>query len=336
MLIAETARLTIRWFREDDRAAFKSLVQDPEVMRFSLKGPANDADVDVLFAKLRQDYQEHGFGLFALEEKSSKAVIGFAGIKQWEIDGEIHKELGYRLLPKYWGKGLAFEATRCISDWAFKTLDLNCLIALIEPENLRSIKLAKRLGMKRVKSSLFLGVYTDIYLLTKKYAYKDYSRHFPNLFTQEKDRLLAVLPHKTLVEHVGSTAVPDLGGKGIIDLAVCCPIDDLKNAEKAIEDLGYAFNLSGSSGERRFFKAYLKDLRGPYNLYHLHLLPEGCPEWDELIDFRNYLRDHPAERALYASIKKQAALRYPEEGEKYREAKKPLIDRIKKEIRLGH
>ena len=336
MLIAETDHLLIRWFREEDIEAFKTIVQDPEVMRFSLKGPVKDADVDPLFEKLQLDYQEMGFGLFALEEKASKTVIGFAGIKRWEIDGEVQEEIGYRLLPKYWGKGLAFEATRSISEWAFKTLNLNYLIAIIEPENLRSVKLAKRLGMKKAKTTLFFGIPADIYLLAKKYAYKEYSEQFPALFNAEKERILPLMPPKAKIEHVGSTAVPGLGGKGIIDLAISCPQEDLPRVEKAITELGYTFNLSGSSGERRFFKTYLKDMRGPYNLYHLHVLPEGYPEWDELLDFRDYLRNHPDDTAHYAFIKKQAAEQYQEEGEKYREAKKPLIDLIKKEIRLSH
>lgn len=337
MLIQETERLLIRWFKEEDLVAFEVLVRDPQAMRFSLTGPLKSKEeAQELFVKLLSDYESNGFGLFALEEKATGAVIGFTGIKRWNIEGETRDELGYRILPKYWGKGLAFEAAQAVSAWAFETLRLKHLIALIEPENTRSVRLALRLGMKKVRSSLFFGIPVDIYLLNRKYAYKEYDPIYPLLYAKEIERLRASLPESARAEHVGSTAVPMLGGKGIVDIALSVSEDKIDETEKALLKLGYQFSESGSALKRRFFKAYLKDSLSPYSLYHLHLMPHGYFEWNELIGFRDYLRSRPDKRELYNGIKKESSALSGEVGEKYREAKKPLIDRMKREMVLDN
>ncbi len=81
------------------------------------------------------------------------------------IDGEDLIELGYRLDPKYWGKGLASEAALAISQYAFERLRLDQIISIIDPKNTRSVGVASRIGMHYWKDSIFHNIPVQIYML---------------------------------------------------------------------------------------------------------------------------------------------------------------------------
>ncbi len=164
-MFVETARLEIREWISEDFEEFFTLMSDPEVMRFSLLGRAlsREEAADLFHKRILQHYSK-GFGLWALYYKEENKIIGFAGLITQEIDGERKIELGYRLLPKYWHRGLALEATREICTYAFTVLKLKELISIIEPDNTRSIRLAERLGMKPLKMTKFHE--RDVYIYT--------------------------------------------------------------------------------------------------------------------------------------------------------------------------
>jgi RimJ/RimL family protein N-acetyltransferase len=155
-MFVETGRLEIREWTSDDFEAFAVLMADPEVMRFSLKGkPLSIEEAREYFQKRILDHYKNGFGLWALVYKEEQQFIGLAGLITQEIDGEKKIELAYRLLPKYWHRGLALEATRAVCTYAFTGLKLKELISIIEPDNVRSIRLAERLAMRPLKMTKF-------------------------------------------------------------------------------------------------------------------------------------------------------------------------------------
>ena len=164
-MFVETARLEIREWTLDDFEEFASLMADPEVMRFSLKGPLSPEEARELFQKRILDHYKNGFGLWALMFKEEQKIIGFAGLITQEIDGEKKIELAYRLLPRYWSRGLALEAARAICTYAFTILKLKELISIIEPDNTRSIRLAERIGMQPLKMTQFHHINVYIYAL---------------------------------------------------------------------------------------------------------------------------------------------------------------------------
>ena len=107
------------------------------------------------------DYQEFGYGRFAVELKETGEVIGFCGIKYLkEID---LPEVGYRYLKEYWGRGIGTEAARACVEFARQDLNINKLIALIIPENTASIRVAEKLGMTRGPQIHIFGVDADQY-----------------------------------------------------------------------------------------------------------------------------------------------------------------------------
>ena len=159
----------------------------------------------------------------------------------------------------------------------------------------------------------------------KKYVYKPYSNSFPKLFNAEKKRISSYLKTPLAIEHIGSTAVPGLGGKGIIDIAIAVNKQDMEAASQQLQNLGYEFRPTFSTSVRFYFVIYLPDAEEETRRYHVHLTYSESNEWKELIGFRNYLIDHPKKAEEYAEIKKKAVVEADQDGEKYRKLKEHVF-----------
>ena len=165
-MILQTPRLLLREFTKDDLDAFALIMADPEVMRFSLSGPqSKEVAKHYLEHRIIHHYQTYGYGLWAVVYEG--ILIGLAGLIAQEIDGEKKIELGYRFHPHYWGKGLATEAGLAILQYAFEVLKLNEVISIIDPLNIRSLRVAERVGMTKWKETTFHGFTVGIYRISR-------------------------------------------------------------------------------------------------------------------------------------------------------------------------
>jgi len=160
----ETERLILREFTINDLDAFAWLMADLEVMRFSLNGPMNKEQArEYLQGRIIAHYSEHGYGLNAVVLKTNNSLIGLIGLISQNVDGENKVELGYRLHPQYWGKGLATEACLVVCKYAFTELGMDELISIIDPKNTRSLEVAKHIGMHHWKNTSFHNFLVQIY-----------------------------------------------------------------------------------------------------------------------------------------------------------------------------
>ena len=141
---------------------------DTEVMRFS-DGVKTKEWVHTWLRNCLERYQTWGFGPYAVVEKHNQDVIGYCGLFFFpDIDGQAEVEIGYRLVRAVWGRGYATEAAQVVCNFAFTTLDIRRLIALIDPSNIASIRVAKKIGMLYEKEVMLEG-YTHpdhIYAMT--------------------------------------------------------------------------------------------------------------------------------------------------------------------------
>ena len=148
----ETERLLLREFDEDDAAAFYPLGSDPAILRYTGDPGGGLKSVEHALEILRlhplADYRKHGFGRWACVHKASGEVIGSSGPKYLDDLGEV--DLGYRLLPAYWGRGLATEAGRAVLDFSFRHLRLGRIIGLVNPRNPASVRVLEKIGMMSV------------------------------------------------------------------------------------------------------------------------------------------------------------------------------------------
>lgn len=168
-----------------------------------------------------------------------------------------------------------------------------------------------------------------------KYVFKPWSPLFPGLFDKERERLAPHLRKVLAIEHVGSTAVRDLGGKGIIDIAIAVNKEDMEATSQQLQALGYEFRPAFSTPERFYLIIDLPDPEEGTRRYHVHLTFPESSEWKGLIGFRDYLRTHPEEVREYAELKQQAALESNQEGALYRKIKEPIIRKIHAMIDFG-
>jgi RimJ/RimL family protein N-acetyltransferase len=145
-----TPRLELRAWRPEDRDPFAALNADPEVMRFVRDGtPMDRRGSDALVERIEEHWRAHGYGLWAVEVRETGAFAGFAGLAIPSFLPEILPavEIGWRLGRGHWGQGYATEAARAALRHALDDVGLREVLSLIHPENARSIRVARKLGM---------------------------------------------------------------------------------------------------------------------------------------------------------------------------------------------
>lgn len=162
----------------------------------------------------------------------------------------------------------------------------------------------------------------------KKYVFRPYKDFYPVLYLREAKRLRSFLGGFVSLEHIGSTAVPGLGGKGVVDIYVIVPKKDMGKYSKLIQKAGYEYKSSGGDKNRIFHQRDSKELSGKTIRYHLHLTFPENQDWKNSILFRDYLRQHSEEAKRYAQIKQQAAKESNQTKEKYMAIKEPVIKEI--------
>ena len=152
----------------------------------------------------------------------------------------------------------------------------------------------------------------------------DYDPRWADLFEREAARIRAVLAEEALrIEHVGSTSVPGLPAKPVVDV-VLVVTDSADEAAylPALESTGYRLHIRESDWyEHRMFK-------GPDTDINLHTFSAGCPEVDRMLAFRDWLRVSPADRQLYARTKLDLAQKQWTFVQNYADAKSAVIDDI--------
>jgi GrpB-like predicted nucleotidyltransferase (UPF0157 family) len=163
----------------------------------------------------------------------------------------------------------------------------------------------------------------------------DYDPNWPKLFEQERDRIKQALgPLALAIEHMGSTAVPGLPSKPIIDLLVAVP--SLEEASQRcispMEALGYVYIPEYASwlpGEL-FFR---KGPPGPWT-HHVHMMEPSHARREALLVFRDYLRAHPEAMRAYAEIKRGLASSSVDNIKAYREGKTRFVDETTTKARV--
>ncbi len=157
-----------------------------------------------------------------------------------------------------------------------------------------------------------------------------YDDDWLELFAREAERIGAVLGSRALmIEHVGSTAVPGLSAKPIIDVLLV--VADSANEETYVPDMeaaGYVLRIREPDWyEHRLFK-------GPDTDVNVHVLPKECPEIDRMLSFRERLRSNEEDRTLYEEKKRELARQEWKYVQNYADAKGNVVEEIL--ARAGH
>jgi ribosomal-protein-alanine N-acetyltransferase len=147
-VILETDRLLLRHLVMDDLDELFELYSNPEIRKYFPDGVLTYEETKEeleWFLNGHPRYPE--LGLWATIHKETGKFIGRCGLLPWEIDGKLEIEVAYLLDKNFWHQGLATEAANGILTYAFKNMNLSRIICLMDPDNIASQKVAKRIGM---------------------------------------------------------------------------------------------------------------------------------------------------------------------------------------------
>jgi RimJ/RimL family protein N-acetyltransferase len=157
----QTPRLILRSFREEDVDAMAQLFANPDFMRFSL-GVFTERKQTIAFIEKVMGWNR------AVMPRGEDAIIGYCGFFYHPEHGIEDIEVGYRLNPDYWNRGLITEAARAVHDHGFRDCKLSRVISLIHPENIPSRRVAEKNEMKVEKEITFRGFPTLVYAMTRE------------------------------------------------------------------------------------------------------------------------------------------------------------------------
>jgi RimJ/RimL family protein N-acetyltransferase len=154
MNIIETDRLILRTWKEEDAEPYYQINQDPKVIEF-LRGPLTIKQCRDFTVAANRHQDELGYTLWAAELKENGVLIGFIGLNDpdffsaSDLPFTPHIEIGWRLGSQYWGKGYATEGAKACLAYGFEKVRLSEIVSFTVPQNLRSIRVMEKIGMKR-------------------------------------------------------------------------------------------------------------------------------------------------------------------------------------------
>ncbi|MBN1678980.1 MAG: GrpB family protein [Anaerolineae bacterium] len=152
----------------------------------------------------------------------------------------------------------------------------------------------------------------------------DYNAEWPARFEREADAIAEAMGDDILeMEHIGSTSVPGLSAKPIIDLMMVVEVfAPLEDYQKRLKPLGYTYQSHENDSDRLFF------WKGAPRTYHLHVVEFATWEYHRHLMFRDYLRSHPDTAALYEQIKRELAEAFKAKRPSYTAGKTAFIKNI--------
>jgi RimJ/RimL family protein N-acetyltransferase len=158
-----TPRLILRPFTEQDAEALGTILAQEGVLRyFPSPDPPSLEQVQNLIAAQVGHWEEHGFGWWAVELRSSQALIGWSGLQY--LPGTEEVEIGYLLSKAVWGKGLATEGASAGLRFGFEHLKLERIVGIVHPGNTASQRVLEKLGMSFANEAEYFGMRVQRYV----------------------------------------------------------------------------------------------------------------------------------------------------------------------------
>jgi GrpB-like predicted nucleotidyltransferase (UPF0157 family) len=165
----------------------------------------------------------------------------------------------------------------------------------------------------------------------------EYDPRWTEMYAAEAERVQAALPAGLVsaIEHFGSTAIPGLVAKPIIDILIAVrSVQEAREiAVRPLEAIDYAFWSDNPQRDRLFFVKGLPPA-APHRTHHVHITELGSDMWERLL-FRDYLRAHPDEASRYGNLKLGLMARFRDDREAYTAAKSSYLDEVMAKARAA-
>ncbi|QIW80540.1 bifunctional GNAT family N-acetyltransferase/GrpB family protein [Bacillus tequilensis] len=273
-------------------------------------------------------------GIPALQEKARDIQASLEQFAGYRKDGKLIGVISYeknmhhlticRLVvhPDGFRKGIGRALLQFVIE---QNEDAEKFEAVTAEKNTPAVSLYTQAGFQKIKTvkaeeDLFLSVF---HLYPKRNVkVVHYNEKWANLFEKEKERLKLVFgPEIIAVHHIGSTSIPNMAAKPIIDILVeVRSIEAVNRYDAEMKAIGYTPKGENGIAGRRYFQK-----GGNKRTHHVHMYEKGDPAIERHLLFRDYLRAHPKTAEEYAILKKRLAARYPDSINQYIQGKDEWI-----------
>jgi len=166
----ETARLRLRPYILDDLDRLSIILSNPEVMKYSPRGPIPKGKEKQVTRDILEYFIEHwekyGFGVWAIVEKASRKLIGHCGLNCLPNSPDI--EIIYRLDQNYWNQGIATEATKAAINYGFNSAKLYKIVAIAVPQHIASRRVMEKAGLKYEKNAHYYKIDVVYYSILRE------------------------------------------------------------------------------------------------------------------------------------------------------------------------
>lgn len=163
-----TDRLLFRRLREGDVESLLAVLGDPEAMRFSLSGAIPKSEIPNWLRRRLLRCAEDRPSQYAVLDRRSGEFLGFCGFLPFkDPDQEAEYEIGYRFRPSCWNRGIGTEAARSTLAYGFAESHLPAVVAVVERENVASVRVLEKVGMTYVKDTRHHNVPVMRYILRR-------------------------------------------------------------------------------------------------------------------------------------------------------------------------
>jgi GrpB-like predicted nucleotidyltransferase (UPF0157 family)/RimJ/RimL family protein N-acetyltransferase len=328
-----TERLTAIKITADDLDKFITMHNDHNVME-TLGGLRTiDQTQENLDWNLMQ-WKQNGFGLWMFYLKHTNEWVGRSGLRRVEVGGHEEIELGYALMPEFWNKGFATEMAKACIEIAFEVLRLNNIVCFTLKTNKASQSVMKKVGFQYERDIIHADLPHVLYRMKdpRKVEVVSYDPEWPKFYKQESQLLQKVLGnHLKEIYQIGSTAIPNMPAKPVIDIMLVCEnLDAIDDIIQKLNTLGY-YNIRRQIIPHRSFFVRRKDEKMSF---HLHIHERGSPQLKRHVNFRDYMIAHPLDAKRYAELKMKLAEQFCDDMNSYVFGKDKLVQEIDTKAKL--
>lgn len=333
----ETNRLILKLPSLDDYKELWALRTDSEVMKYIPGGTQTKEQVREHIDLAGPYFSKYSMCFYCVFEKNTGKFVGQAGL--FHLGYNLEKddiELAYRLHKKFWGMGYATELANMLIDFGFNNLKLHKIMALVCPDNIRSKRVLEKIGMNCCGFVDFKGDKLLRYEVTNRNIRKveiiPYDSKWPTFFKQEANILAQTLAsHVKEIHHFGSTSIPNMPAKPVIDILLECDnLDQIDIIKTKLTNLNYTEFSRHIIPHWSYFTR-----KTDHNIsFHLHIRELGDPQIKRHIWFRDYLIAHPELAKQYAELKLQLASKFEYDIYSYVYGKDKFIQQIDAKAKL--
>ncbi len=332
----ETKRLLLKPTELSDFNNLEKLYAEPEVRQhLAYVHSLIDKDLKKLLARSISYQEKHGFGLCSVFLKEGGTFVGQAGLFHLDFqDMQPEIELTICLAKQFWDNGYATELARALIEWGFKNLSIHRIIARIDHhQNSRSRHFLEKASMTYTAKINHRNQVITCYEIYKKDGIEvvPYNSQWPQLALAEINLLTEILPKQHIldIQHVGSTSIPGINAKPIIDIQI--GVDSLMAIRQTAIDIlkhhDYVYWEENTVPDRMFFVKGVPPF-GEKRTHHLYIVEIGSNYWYEKILFRDYLRTHSQTARQYENLKHELAQRHTYNRDQYRNEKTSFVSEI--------